>query len=86
LFIAFKFKVAYSSDCPPERKVTPGTEAGRFLDKVAIVRKATSSGQFFSVLSDPLVTMFGFKTIPSNNTFWFFNSSTTTCKTLLVIL
>lgn len=44
LLIAFKFAVACNSDCPPDKKVTPGTAAGTVLLSAVTVASPISSG------------------------------------------
>jgi len=41
-FMAFKFREAYSSDCPPDRKVTPGRAGTMVLERVLTVIQAIS--------------------------------------------
>jgi len=44
LFIAHKFNEASSSDCPPERKTTPGSAGTIVLERVLTVYQAISYG------------------------------------------
>lgn len=53
LFISFRFRDASSSDCPPERKTTPGTAASKDLERVLTVNQAISAGPFLSGQSEP---------------------------------
>lgn len=43
--MAFKFCVASTSDCPPDRKVTPGTAAGTLRRNAVTVANPTSAGE-----------------------------------------
>jgi hypothetical protein len=36
--MAFKFWEAFSSDCPPDKKVIPGTAGGIVLERVLTVK------------------------------------------------
>ncbi|URE32384.1 Glycosyl transferase family 2 [Musa troglodytarum] len=73
LFIAFRFRVASSSLCPPERKTIAGTAAGTVLWRARTVCSAITSGATFAD-SDPGVTMFGFNRDPSRRTCWSFSA------------
>ena len=43
--MAFKFCVASTSDCPPDKKVTPGTAAGTLRRSAVTVANPTSAGE-----------------------------------------
>jgi len=61
LFMALRFKLASSSDCPPDKKVIP-THAGKMdLDRARAVLNPISSGVIFGLsgLVDPAVTILG---------------------------
>jgi len=47
--MAFKFKEAYSSDYPPDKKVTPTKAGTTVLDKAITVLVAISSAVIFSL-------------------------------------
>jgi hypothetical protein len=65
LFIAFKLREASSSDCPPERKTTPGRAGTIDLPRVLTVYQAISSALARVVHDAPGVTMFGLRRRPS---------------------
>ncbi|KAJ6801638.1 fructose-bisphosphate aldolase 1, cytoplasmic [Iris pallida] len=66
-FMAFKFNEASSSLWPPERKTIAGTAAGTVLWRVRTVYSATTWGVTLAE-SEPGVTIFGFKRVPSKRT------------------
>ena len=65
LFIAFKFKEASSSDCPPERNTTPGRAGTIVLERVLTVYIAISPEVFLVLHAYPGVTIFGLSIRPS---------------------
>lgn len=68
--MAFKFKEASSSLCPPDKNMTPTHEGTTDLDKATTVLNPISSAVTVDLFSlvDPGVTILGFKSIPSKNT------------------
>ena len=68
MFIAFRFSVDSTADCPPERKLIVGTAAGTARRNTVSVASATSSGAALRPLSEPGRTMFGLSTMPSSST------------------
>merc|ERR1719229_1904518 len=83
--MAFKFIVASSSVCPPERKVIPGTAAGTVLRRAVTVARALSSNVVLSAHSFPFKTMFGFNRDPSRRTFWSASALYTAARVFSVI-
>ncbi|CAA6666908.1 unnamed protein product [Spirodela intermedia] len=85
-FMAFRFRVASTSDCPPERNcekhhaaaaeefvftMMPGTAGGMRRRRRLRVYSATFSGVARSLHSAPGVTMLGLRRMPSKSTlFW----------------
>jgi len=82
LFIALRLREASSSDCPPERKVTPGRAGTMVLESVLTVYHAISCGLALFVQLAPGVTMFGLRRRPSIKRCWLKSSSMTAEKTL----
>ena len=81
-FMQFRFKEASSSDCPPERKQTPGRAGTMVLERVLTVIQAISELVALVGHSAPGVTMFGFKRSPSIKRFCLNNCYITAVKTL----
>lgn len=81
LFIAFKFKEASSSDCPPERKTTPGRAGTIVLERVLTVYIAISPLVDLFGHDYPGVTMFGLSIRPSMRRCWLKSSDMTAAKT-----
>lgn len=84
--MAFKFKEAYSSDYPPDKKVTPTKAGTTVLDKAITVLVAISSAVILALsgLLDPGVTMLGFNKHPSKKIFYYYKALKTADKTLSV--
>jgi len=82
LFIAFKFNEASSSDCPPERKVTPGRAGTIVLERVLTVYMAISPAVALVGQACPGVIMFGLSISPSMRRCWLKSSFMTAVKTL----
>lgn len=59
LFMAFKLAVATNSDCPPERKVTPGMQHGTVLRRAVTVASPISSAVALFGQSIPIVKKTG---------------------------
>mmetsp|Transcript_2323 Transcript_2323/g.9674 ORF Transcript_2323/g.9674 Transcript_2323/m.9674 type:complete len:202 (-) Transcript_2323:518-1123(-) len=81
LFMALRCAVASASLCPPERNRMPGTAGGTTRRRHSTVFCATTSTEACSFASFPLVTMFGFKMIPSSITPCSCNLENTHCNT-----
>ena len=81
-FIAFKLREACSSDCPPDKKVTPGSAGTMVRDRVLTVIQAISWGVERSLHSAPGVTMLGLRRSPSIKRCWLKSSCMTAVKTL----
>lgn len=69
----FKCWEAYSSVCPPDKKVTPTKAGGTVLDRALTVLTAYSTEllSFLLGCSEPYVTIFGFKRHPYKRTPFF---------------
>lgn len=76
-FMAFKLRVASSSDWPPDKNMTPGTEDGRVLARVMMVLSAISCGVDLLVQVVPGVIIFGLRSIPSKKTLLSWRALTT---------
>lgn len=85
-FIAFKFKLASSSDYPPDKKTIPGTAGTTVLEKAKAVLKPISWGLAFTGCVDPYVTIFGLSIIPSKKTLLSDNALKTAALTFSVTL
>lgn len=81
-FMAFRLREASSSDCPPERKVTPGRAGTMVLERVLTVYQAISYGVALCAHEAPGVTMFGLRRRPSIKSLWLKSSAITAEKTL----
>lgn len=84
LLIASKLTVASSSDCPPDKKVTPGTAGGTVRLKAVTVALATSAGENLTECCIPPVTMLGLRRVPSKKTLWSFRALYTKDNTVSV--
>lgn len=68
--MALRFTEASSSDCPPDKKVTPGTAGGTVRLRAVTVALAICSGAALVLQDCPGVTMLGFNRVPSKKTLW----------------
>ena len=75
LLIKFKFSVASTSVCPPDKKAIPGTSVGTFSFKHFRVSFATSSLDIFLSEVVPAKIILGFKIIPLKSILLIINSS-----------
>lgn len=84
--MALRLREASSSDCPPDKKVTPTKAGTAVLDKATTVLVAISSGVMLGLLAflDPAVTMLGFKRHPSKKIPWSYKALNTTESTFSV--
>ena len=82
LFIAHKFIEASSSDCPPERKTTPGRAGTIVLERVLTVYIAISPALALFGQACPGVTIFGLSIRPSMRRFCWKSYCITAEKTL----
>ena len=64
-FMALRFKEASSSDCPPERKQTPGRAGTIVLERVLTVNQSISPFVALVLQLAPGVIMFGLRRSPS---------------------
>ena len=81
LLMAFRWTVASSSLCPPDRKVMPGTAAGTVLLRAWTVAIATCAGVNLTAEDWPAVTMLGLSRVPSRKTWWSARALYTNAKT-----
>src|SRR5206468_3979515 len=79
-FIALRWAVASSSDCPPERNTIPGTAAGTVRRRHRTVACATSSTGARRPDTAPGNTMLGFRSMPSSATLCSHRAWKTVCS------
>ena len=75
LLISFKFSVASSSVCPPERNAMPGTSDGTDSSKHFKVSSAIYLQSIFSLLSTPGKIILGLSIVAFKSTLFNINSS-----------
>lgn len=80
-FMAWRFNVASSSDCPPERNTTPGNADTIVRDRVLTVYSAIYLEVALWGQEIPGVTIFGLRSRPSISRCWVNNSRITALNT-----
>ena len=74
-FILFRFFAASNSDCPPDKKATPGTSDGTDIFKHFRVSSAIFLVSIFISEFEPGKIIFGFNIVPLRSILFFSNSS-----------
>ena len=82
--MALRLTEASSSDCPPDRKTTPGMAGGTVLDNAVTVALPTSAGEALTAADWPGVTMLGLSREPSRYTWWSLRALYTAARTVSV--